>query len=71
MSGVKIPKGEIPWVSYYDGSHNLRFVMTSNSKRDLYYLYSVDDNKSMKKLGRAKTPPELERKFGVADIFKS
>ena len=58
------PKGEHVWVSYYDTSHKLVFIITSKEARDYYFLYELVDGK-FKKLGRAKSPTELENKFEV------
>lgn len=70
MEKVKYPKGETVWVSYYDRSHNLKFIMTTKDKfREFYYLYEYDDGE-FRKLGRAKYPPELERKYNVNEIIK-
>lgn len=52
------------WVGYYTIDHNLLFIMTSKESRDFYYLYELVDG-SFKKLGRAKSPQELEKKFEV------
>ena len=58
------PKGERVWVGYYTKDHNLLFIMTSKESRDFYYLYELVDG-SFKKLGREKSPQELEERFEV------
>lgn len=58
------PKGERVWVGYYTDRHQLKFIMTSKNVRDYYYLYELIDNK-FKKLGKARSPKELEEKFEV------
>lgn len=40
------------------------YIMTSKEARDYYFLYEVVDGK-FKKLGRAKSPKELEERFEV------
>lgn len=61
---ISYPRGEIVWVSYYNSEHTLLFILTSKVVRDYYYLYESSDD-GFKKLGKAKTPPELEEKFKV------
>lgn len=64
----KYPKGERAWVGYYDINHELRFIVTSKESRDYYYLYAYTDGE-FKKLGKARSPKELEEKFGVNKIL--
>jgi len=62
---IKYPKNEIPWVSYVGTHGNIVCVLTSNKTQEYYYLYEVQPDGSLQKLGKAKSPPELERKFDV------
>lgn len=32
MEKLKYPKGEKVWVSYYDATHTLRFIITTKDK---------------------------------------
>lgn len=68
MSGKnepKYPKGERVWVGYYNAQHELLFILTSKeSSRDYFFLYELVDG-TFKKLGRARSPKELEAKFDV------
>lgn len=64
---LKFPSGEIVWVRYCN-SGDPQFIITSKPSRDYYYLYQVVED-GIKKLGRAKTPPELEKKFRVLDAI--
>lgn len=64
MSKPKYPRGETVWTSYYTSSGELMFILTAKPQRDAYYLYELVDNE-FKKLGRSKSPPELEDKFDV------
>ena len=65
MSNLKYPKGERVWVGYYNAQHELLFILTSKeSSRDYYFLYELVDG-AFKKLGRARSPRELEAKFNV------
>lgn len=66
MEQIKYPKGEKVWVGYYDTQKNLRFIMTSKeNNRDFYFLYELVDGE-FKKLGKARSPKELEDKFEVS-----
>ncbi len=68
MQKYNYPKGEIVWVTYLNYDNQLRFIMTSKPTRDLYYLYE-EDNGVFKKLGKAKSPLELEQKFQVKEAI--
>ena len=56
---AEIGKDEIRWVSYYDAEKNLKYVVTSNKDGTMHYLYDGNYNK----LGRAKSPLELQEKY--------
>ncbi len=67
MSGKsepKYPKGERVWVGCYNKAHELKFIITSKEARDFYFLYELVDGE-FRKLGRSKSPKELEEKFEV------
>ena len=65
MTGPKYPKGERVWVGYYNANHELLFILTSKeSSREYYFLYELADG-AFRKLGRARSPLELEEKFDV------
>lgn len=68
MSGKnepKYPKGERVWVGLYNQSHELKFIITSKeSSRDFYFLYELVDGE-FRKLGKSRSPKELEEKFEV------
>lgn len=69
MSDFRIPKGERLWVSYYNKKGELLFSLTSKElNRDWYYLYKIEEGKQTK-LGKAKTPYELEKKFHVDETI--
>lgn len=61
---MKCPKGEIVWTGYYDRDGNLRYVITSKEARDCYFLYEAKGD-ALAKLGKAKEPTELVKKYGV------
>ena len=68
---MNYPKDEKVWVSYRTENGELRFILTSKQQsRDVYFLYEVDGN-SFKKLGKSKSPLELEEKFNVHDKLRS
>jgi len=62
---IRPPKGEIAWTGYYNRAGEPVCIITSKPARDFYFLYEVKPDGSLAKLGRAKEPPELERKFHV------
>lgn len=62
---MKSPKGEHVWEGYYDINGNLKFIITSKENRDQYFLYECVDGE-FRKLGKAKTPPDLAEKFDIA-----
>lgn len=65
MSEPKCPKGERPWVGYYNTKHDLRYLITSKTNdRSYYFLYEVA-NGELKKLGKSQSPKDLEKKFEV------
>lgn len=65
MSEPKYPKGEQIWVAYYTSGRELLFILTSKeTSREYYFLYELLDG-AFKKLGRSRSPRELEEKFDV------
>jgi len=72
MMEIKKPKGEIVWTSYYDVNHKISFLLSSKPTREYYILYEVLCDGNLKRLGRARTPTELEQKHKVVEtIYKS
>lgn len=59
---IKYPKGETVWESISDGKA-VRFIVTSKPSRDYYMLYKVNDDGSVIKIARGKTPAELREKY--------
>ena len=49
----------------YNAEHELCFILTSKESREFYFLYELVDGE-FKKLGKARTPKELEDKFEVS-----
>lgn len=68
---IKYPKGEVVWVSYRKSDGVTMFILTSKPARDFYFLYEVLADGSLKKLGRARSPTELEDKFGLKSRMRS
>lgn len=66
IAEIKCPKGERLWVRYYDKKNSLRFFITSKEVRDYYFLYEVSGD-SVKKLGKARTPRDLEIKYKIEE----
>ena len=46
-------------------------ILTSKPARDFYFLYEVLEDGSLKKLGKARSPTELEEKFDVKSRMSS
>lgn len=69
MSRV-LKNGEVIWVSYYNRSGSVIAIMASKPTRDFYFLYEVSPDGALKKLGRAKTPTELEKKYAIYERMK-
>jgi len=70
MTKAKYPKGEKVWVSYYSEEHELMFIITSKEpSRDYYFLYELVDNE-FRRLGKSRSPIELEQKFGVNERLR-
>lgn len=66
---IRVPKGETVWAEFL-AKGKPRFVITSKQLRDWYFLYEVN-GEELKKLGKARTPPELEERFKVHEKLKS
>lgn len=67
---VNCPKGEWVWQTVYDKEHKLRFFITSKPQRDFYFLYSVEPDGAVKKLGKDRTPPALLEKYRVTEACR-
>lgn len=70
MSKPKFPAGERVWVRYYDAEQKLMLIMTSKThSRDYYYLYELVGGE-FKKLGKSRSPVELEEKYKVSERIR-
>lgn len=65
MAGCDVARGEIIWERIYDSSNVLRFAVTSDSRREYYYLYRIGGGK-WERLKRASTPVELRKYYSVS-----
>ena len=61
--GFVCPKNEMAWVRYCSDKGDLMYVITSNKTRDSYYLYDVTEKQT--RLGKGKTPRDLESKYDI------
>ena len=62
---IKYPKNETVWVSYRNIDGTVVAILTSKRPRDYYYLYEVLDDGSVNKLGKSRSPIELEEMFKI------
>jgi len=62
---IQHPKGEVVWVSYRNSKAQTVFLLTSKPSQDFYFLYEVLESGELKRLGKSRSPPELEEKFCV------
>lgn len=71
VPNLKAPKGETFWVLYFNSKKVPVFGITSKiSSREYYYLYEISGDGELKKLGRSKSPNELEEKYNVRQGMK-
>ena len=57
------PKGEAIWVQYHTKDGTLKYIVTTKTgDRNIYYMYELDGT-GFKKLGRGKSPAELEERY--------
>lgn len=64
MGKVNYPKGEKVWMTYYSSAHEIQYIITTKqNNRDNYYCYEYTDDGIFKKVGRAKSPTDLEEKY--------
>lgn len=69
MTDIKVPRGEIAWTRYLNSKGEDKYILTSKSTRDYYYLYEIQLDGSLKKLGKGKTPREVEESFKLAKLL--
>ena len=57
-----IPKNEQIWEIKTTRSGEVYYITSKDNSLDYYFLYKMDNNRAVK-LGKAKIPTELERKY--------
>lgn len=60
MNGI--PKSETLHVTEISASGEVFYITSKENNRDTYYIYQKTDA-GVEKLGKGKSPPELEKKF--------
>lgn len=62
-----LPKGETLWVVYVNNTGTVSYIITSKKdSRDFYFAYLISNGK-IERIGRAKSPLDLEEKFILKD----
>ncbi len=57
-----LPANEIVWEEITTETRR-RFVITSDRRREYYYIYRIYDDGRTERLGKGKNPPELCKKY--------
>ncbi len=70
MMEIKYPKNENKEVKYIGKDGNPVCILTSKNNREFFILYEVLSNGILNKLGRARSPTELEEKFQIHERMK-
>ena len=68
MDLPKLPRNETLWERMYDHNGNLKYLITSDYRREVYYLYHVDTDESVRKIGKGKNPPDLYKKYSFIKL---
>lgn len=63
MADYKIGKGERIWEQVIGKDGNVKYLITSDYRREVYYLYHVNADGSTQKIGKGKNPPDLHKKY--------
>lgn len=66
MENPKIDRGEVIWERIYvrnNDEERFRFLITSDKKRDTYFLYEVAEDGTTKKIHKARTPVQIWNKY--------
>lgn len=62
----KIDRGEVIWERIYvrnNDEERCHFLITSDKKRDTYFLYEVAEDGMTKKIHKARTPVQIWNKY--------
>lgn len=62
-----MPKNETGMVVYVNTDGIPVFLLTTKQGRDFYYLYKIASDGTLSKLGKARSPKELEEKYEIRD----
>lgn len=68
---IVTPKGEIVWVRCCKPGGEPVCIITSKPTRDFYFLYDVKPDGTLQKVGKARSPTELENKFDVRSKMRA
>jgi len=63
----RYPKSEIPAVRYLNKDGIPIYLITRNSVGDQFFLYEIVGKDDYKKLGKSKSPVELEEKYKITE----
>lgn len=64
MGVCKIPPSEKIWVICKNNG-KITHIITSKLTREQYFLYTVNDDMTIKKIAKGKSPIDLEKKHQV------
>jgi len=67
---INIPKNETGMVLYRNRQGIPVFLLTTKQQLDFYYLYSVSETGAVTKLGKSRSPKELEVRHDVLSAMK-
>lgn len=56
---MKPPKGQTLWVSYRDANGKVKWIVTSDPMRTMYFLYRVDPGEKLVKVKQSKSPKDF------------
>lgn len=56
---MKPPKGQTLWVSYRDANGKIKWIITSDPMRTMYFLYRVDPGEKLVKVKQSKSPKDF------------
>ena len=70
MNKMPFPKGETVWVCYCGADGALKFIVTTKAgNRDYYFLYEWKNEKFVK-LGKSRSPVDLEERYKVPEKLR-
>lgn len=65
---VNYPKGEDICVRYHNRAGELIFLLTNKLGSEYYFLYEYRDN-VFNRIGKSKSPAEIEERFNIQEIM--